>query len=168
MDAVNPTVRPRDTLKINHSWTKRKKTLESDGMKATNFTIRHTTTNSSIKQQQLQQQQYSNKLQNSSIAAAASSSSSTRQVRKQRQQHWCMHIKLTSQLIIRHLKHQHRTYSYTAGKKTEEIPHTKNTIILNSNHGQRGQRDSNLPVHLLRFLSDNLSDLYVSIRTNRR
>ena len=80
----------------------------------------------------------------------------------------CIQIKLTSRLLRRNRNH-HRTYFFTATKK--EKCHTKKTNItvnMDSNHGQQHQRDSNLPVHLLRFLHNNLSDCYVSIRTNRR
>ena len=61
---------------------------------------------------------------------------------------------LTSRLLRRHLNHP--TYFFTGTKE-------KNCIILDSNHGQR-QGDSDLHVHLLRFLHDELFDCYVSNR----
>ena len=50
---------------------------------------------------------------------------------------------------------QSSSYIFLHRHKKREM---SNNIIPDSNHGQRGQRDSNLPVRLLRFLHDNLSD----------
>ena len=55
---------------------------------------------------------------------------------------------------------------FTLEHKKREESYKKNTI-LDSNHGHRGQRDSNLPATLLYFLYIN-RDCYAPIRTNRR
>ena len=60
-----------------------------------------------------------------------------------------MNIKLTSRLLRRHLNHNLILF-LPWNKKKGNVTHKKN-IILYSNHGRLGQRDSNRPVHLLRF-----------------
>ena len=42
-------------------------------------------------------------------------------------------------------------------KKTGNVTENRKKIILDFNHGQPGQGNSNLPLHLLRFVHDNLS-----------
>ena len=71
-----------------------------------------------------------------------------------------MHIKLTSRLLRRHLNY-HGTYFDNGTKKREMSHKKKRDTILDSNHGQLDQRNSNISVHLLRFLHDNVSDLYL-------
>ena len=70
----------------------------------------------------------------------------------------CMHVEQTFRLLRRHLNHHRTKYIFYTLEQKRGKCHTKkkkNTIMPDSIHGRRGQRDSNLRVHLLRFVHDN-------------
>ena len=75
-----------------------------------------------------------------------------------------MYIELSFRLLRRQLNHDRWSYIFLHWNSKKR---TKINLVLDLNLIRRDQRDGTLAVRLLRFVQDNLSDWYVSIRTNR-
>ena len=126
---------------------------------ATKLAIQHTITNSGRKQKHWCCSNNSSIATHRAAAATAAAAAAAAAL--------CMHVRLTSRFLRRHLNH-HRTYMFTrvtkymapTKKKKTRYPRFEPPTL-----SQQGQRPTCFPALFLVYID---RDRYVAIRTNRR